>query len=294
MPSNVLVPIDGSDHSYGGLLYAFESFPDAEFTTLYVVDTEREWYEGPAFPEKWEARAEEAAAEVHDRAEELAAEYGVDLETETEMGVPHKRILAHVVDHEIDHVVMGSHGESPITRPFVGHVAEAVARRAPVSVSVIPQSTTAIRTRNLPGKVLVPVDGSPRAEMALEYVFDQFPEASVTAMHVLNGQIDYAHEELRGTYVEAIIENLENRADDVLESAEERAADFDREIDTETAYGKPKQVIVDHAAEEGFDGIVLGSHGRSGVARVLLGSVAETVVRRSSLPVTVVRPSEER
>ena len=291
MPSNVLVPIDGSDQSYGGLLYAFESFPDAEFTTLHVVDIEREWYEGPGFPDEWEERAREAAAEVHERAEELAAEHDREIDTETEMGVPHKRILGYVVNNEIDHVVMGSHGESPITRPFVGHVAEAVARRAPVSASVVPQSMTAVRSRDLPGRILVPVDGSPRAETALEYVLDQFPEASVTAMHVVNGQVDYAHEELRGTYVEGILENLQERADDVLASAEEHAAGLGREIDTETAYGKPKQVIVDHAAEEGFDGIVMGSHGRSGVARVLLGSVAETVVRRSSLPVTVVRPS---
>ena len=290
MSSNVLVPIDGSDQSYGGLLYAFESFPDAEFTTLHVVDIEREWYEGPGFPEKWEDRAREAAAAVHERAEELAAEHDREIDTETEIGIPHKRILGYVVDHEIDHVVMGSHGESPITRPFVGHVAEAVTRRAPVSVSVVPLSTTAVRSRNFPGKILVPVDGSPRAETALTYVLEGFPEASITALHVVNGQIDYAHEELRGTYVEALIENLEKRAEDVLESAEEQAAAHGREIDTETASGKPRQVIVDHAADEGFDQIVMGSHGRSGVARVLLGSVAETVVRRSSLPVTVVRP----
>lgn len=293
MPSNVLVPIDGSDQSYAGLLYAFESFPDAEFTTLHVVDTEREWYEGPAFPDKWEERAEKAAAEVHERAEQLATEYGLALDTETGMGVPHKRILGFVVDHEVDHVVMGSHGRSPITRPFVGHVAEAVARRAPVSVSVVPQSTTAVRTRELPGRILVPVDGSPRAETALAYALEGFPGAPVTALHVVDVQVDYDHEELEGTYVEGMLDELRERAEDVLASAEERAADLDREIDTEVAYGKPGRAIVEYAAEEGYDQVVVGSHGRSGVARVLLGSVAETVVRRSTLPVTIVRPSPE-
>jgi len=53
-----------------------------------------------------------------------------------------------------------SHGESPITSPFLGHVSEAVVRRAPVSTTtIVPESTAALRERDIPGEVLIPVDG---------------------------------------------------------------------------------------------------------------------------------------
>lgn len=53
--------------------------------------------------------------------------------------------------------------------------------------------------------------------------------------------------------------------------------------------GPPDRVIVDYVDKHNIDQIVIGSHGRSGISRVLLGSVAEKVVRRSSVPVTIVR-----
>jgi nucleotide-binding universal stress UspA family protein len=60
-------------------------------------------------------------------------------------------------------------------------------------------------------------------------------------------------------------------------------------VDTTAEVGGPANAIVECAEEESVDHIVTGSHGRSGVTRILLGSVAETVVRRSPVPVTVVR-----
>jgi nucleotide-binding universal stress UspA family protein len=56
-----------------------------------------------------------------------------------------------------------------------------------------------------------------------------------------------------------------------------------------TEIGRPSRAIVEYAEEHDIDHIVMGSHGRSGVTRILLGSVAETVVRRSPVPVTIVR-----
>jgi nucleotide-binding universal stress UspA family protein len=53
--------------------------------------------------------------------------------------------------------------------------------------------------------------------------------------------------------------------------------------------GRPAREIVDYADENDIDHVVMGSHGRSGVSRIVLGSVAENVVRKSSVPVTVAR-----
>ena len=79
------------------------------------------------------------------------------------------------------------------------------------------------------------------------------------------------------------------RADSILDDAVEYAAEQGREIETIRVTDRPARAIVDYADEEGVDHIVIGSHGRTGVTRVLLGSVAEKVVRRAHCPVTVVR-----
>ncbi len=60
-------------------------------------------------------------------------------------------------------------------------------------------------------------------------------------------------------------------------------------IETEVETGKPARKIFEFVSENDVDQIVMGSHGRSGVSRLLLGSVAESVIRRSPVPVIVVR-----
>ncbi len=289
MPTNVLVPIDGSDQSFGGITYALESFPDAAFTTLYVVDVDRDSYEYIGVPEDWRERARETAEECHIKAQELADQFDTDIHTTTVFGTPHKKIIEHTIENDIDHVVMGSHGDSPIESPFLGHVSESVIRRAPTSVTVVPYTVSELKDRDRTGEILVPIDESEMSTLGLEYALDNFEETRITALHVIEQQIEYRHERLQGTYVGEELGELREYADELLASAEELADEYDREIDTAVSFGKPHQSIVEYATDNSVDQIVMGSHGRSGLDRILLGSVAETVARRSPLPVTVVR-----
>lgn len=136
--------------------------------------------------------------------------------------------------------------------------------------------------------VLVAFDGSEQAEAALDHALAEFPEDDLTVLTVIDpAEAGYATTEpvpsATGEWYEASLEE----ADLILEEARERAGD--RAIETDTVVGRPGHVIVEYAEEHDVDHIVTGSHGRKGVARLLLGSVAETVVRRSPVPVTVVR-----
>ncbi len=137
-------------------------------------------------------------------------------------------------------------------------------------------------------RILVPYDGSAPAKAALEYAFDTFPDASVTALYVIPVPEGYwtAFEESDD---EVSSDDVEDRGRDVLETATELAAEHDRDIETKVAVGQPDKKIVTLVEEDPYDTIVMGSHGREGVSRILLGSVAETVVRRSPIPVVVVR-----
>lgn len=137
--------------------------------------------------------------------------------------------------------------------------------------------------------VLVPLDGSDKAYDALDYAVTEHPGATITVLHALDlGDASMAD----GAVIvmdEGIREAAENRAENIFEEARDRAAEagHDGNIETITEEGKPGNAIVKHADES--DVVVMGSYGRKGVGQKLLGSVAEKVVRRSSVPVTVVK-----
>jgi nucleotide-binding universal stress UspA family protein len=139
-------------------------------------------------------------------------------------------------------------------------------------------------------RVLVPLDGSPQAWAALEHVLGEYPDARLTALTVIN-PIEAGHSaetalpSAAEAWYQSAREAAERRFDEAAELAAERGTAFDTAIEV----GRPTRVIVEYAEEHGVDHVVMGSHGRTGVSRFLLGSVAEAVVRRSPVPVTVVR-----
>lgn len=136
--------------------------------------------------------------------------------------------------------------------------------------------------------ILVPVDDSEPAREALEHAVREHPDASITALHVIDPQAGAYAE--GGIYAyDALIESRREAAEELLADAEATAAEHGVAIDTETRVGDPAREVVDAAADRDVDRIVIGSHGRSGAARVLLGSVAERVARRAPVPVTIVR-----
>jgi nucleotide-binding universal stress UspA family protein len=138
--------------------------------------------------------------------------------------------------------------------------------------------------------ILVPVDESDGAREACEFVEREFPSATVTLLHVINpAEAGYSMEGSLPTASEEWYERKRSDAESLFEDFESELSGTQRTVHTEVEAGKTTNVIVGYAADNDVDQIVMGSHGRSGVSRILLGSVAETVVRRSPVPVTVVR-----
>ena len=141
MPDNVLVAFDGSPLSERALTYAIEVFPNTPITTIYVInpidaviDVEAG---GLPVAEDWYENATEQATRIQTRATALASERNTDLDTVTEVGKPAQAILEYADDHDIDQIVMGSHGRSGIDRAILGSVAETVTRRAQIPVTII-------------------------------------------------------------------------------------------------------------------------------------------------------------
>jgi nucleotide-binding universal stress UspA family protein len=139
-------------------------------------------------------------------------------------------------------------------------------------------------------RLLVPVDGSDPADAALEFALEEYPDADITVLSVIDPtDVGYGSIEAAPSTFEHLQKSAEERTQKVLDEAESRAAEHDVTVTAETVIGMPSRAIVEWAENNDIDGIVIGSHGRQGVTRVLLGSVAESVVRRSPVPVTVVR-----
>ncbi|ELY93849.1 UspA domain-containing protein [Natrialba hulunbeirensis JCM 10989] len=140
-------------------------------------------------------------------------------------------------------------------------------------------------------RVLVPYDGSEPATVALDFALETYPDGDLTALYVIPiPELDFERlERLDGPdFTPPVSDQAREYAARVLEEATGRAGAADCELDTEIAAGKPDRRIVERA-QEGVDVVVIGSHGRTSASRVLLGSVAERVVRRAPVPVTVVR-----
>ena len=135
------------------------------------------------------------------------------------------------------------------------------------------------------------MDESEQAQQALEYALETFPEATLTVLHVSNPIEDsyFAGQEQFFTDTETLERRARERSETVLSTARSIAKQRDRSIETEMAMGPAARTIVEYVDEHAHDHVVIGSHGRAGMARILLGSVAETVARRSTVPVTIVK-----
>ncbi|EMA65047.1 universal stress protein [Halorubrum kocurii] len=146
-------------------------------------------------------------------------------------------------------------------------------------------------------RILVAIDGSAEAAEALQFAATEWPDAELTALHVINPADSATGAE--GGFPGAAdqwYDSAKQRGERVLSEA---AATVDREVETRLEVGRPTATILGVAGgekpvgeddpAEPFDHVVLASQGRTGLSRVLLGSVAEGVVRRAEVPVTVVR-----
>jgi nucleotide-binding universal stress UspA family protein len=139
--------------------------------------------------------------------------------------------------------------------------------------------------------VLVALDESDPAWQALDHAIETFEDADITALHVVD-PVNLAYGDVEGGYFDqSVLDSAVEAGEALLERAAERAEAAGRGEAVETAIetGQPARTIVEYARTHDVDHLVVGSHGRSGVSRVLLGSVAETVVRRVEVPVTIVR-----
>ncbi|MFC5135975.1 MULTISPECIES: universal stress protein [Haloferacaceae] len=138
MIARVLVAMDGSEVAERALRYALDVHGDAEIVVLHVTGEPSSMMgeaTGMALSEDPEGEIRDQAADVIDRAREIATEYDEEVDIEVAVGRPGKRIVERAED--FDTVVVGTHDGTLVDRLLVGNVAQTVFRGSPVSVTVV-------------------------------------------------------------------------------------------------------------------------------------------------------------
>lgn len=140
-------------------------------------------------------------------------------------------------------------------------------------------------------EILVPTDGSPAADAAIEHAIDIASKygSRVHALYVVDGA---AYSTLEAGS-EIVIEALEEEGTEATARVERAATDAGVDAVTTVKTGTAYRSITEYVADNGIDLVVMGTHGRQGIDRYLLGSVTERVVRTSDVPVLTVRQPDE-
>lgn len=201
-------------------------------------------------------------------------------------GTPwHSLVELAQADRSFDLVVMGTHGRTGLKRLLIGSVAEQVVRHSPISVLVVRENPDG----PLFDHVLCPVDFSPDSPRVIERAetFANPGGAGLELLHAIELPLAASGDPLLTEF----ISDLDKRA--TLE-LEHYAAEVTRRrklsVHGDALAGNPEELILAKLEEDRtFDLVAVGSHGRTGIKRLLLGSVAENLVRHAPCSVLVVR-----
>lgn len=277
MYENILLPVDDETESSGLLHHAAEiaHWADAEVTLLAVADTERDSVT-VADGQVVDALVE-SGEDLVEETSRILDSLGVAYRTDVVQGSPAETIVDYAERYEYDLVAMPTSGREGLSRFLLGSVTEKVVRLSPVPVLTahVDQETYSFPYEG----VLVPTDGSDSAQRAAEHALSFADELGAT-LHALSVAEEYLFDgDESGT----------TTAEEAISAVEAAAAERGVEnVETHIDAGEPDEVILDYVEKHQLDAIVMGTTGRRGIDRVLLGSVAEKIVRSSTVPVITV------
>jgi nucleotide-binding universal stress UspA family protein len=278
MIKNILVPLDGSEHSRAALEYAqwlAQKFDGALFGQ-HVIDTisiEGTFFHDVSgslgfepyldFSTKMREILEERGKVILEAFAESCREKGIRYQTFLDMGLIANEICARA--NVADLVVVGHRGiNEEFSTGLLGSTAEAVTRKSPRPVFVSTRKFTSLE------RPLLAYDGSQRASSAMESAAEFCARLGLPLTVLTIGKDD------------KLIESIQHQAKAYLGSYA---------VDTryESARGYPEQKIIEYLANFGHDLLFIGAYGHRRIIEMVLGSTTEYVMRNASCPVFMTR-----
>jgi nucleotide-binding universal stress UspA family protein len=278
----ILVAIDGSDSSRHALSESFKLASDEKcwITVVSVIPS----YEGD-LGATWIDNVKEAMAKPCELAlsdaEKMAKKERVLIKTVCEEGEIYERIVDLAEAENCDIIIMGRRGTSQLKRTLIGSVTARVIGHSAKDILIVPEKTQ-IGWQ----KILIATDGSKYSSAAAEKAIN-FTKSYGGELNILS-IVDIPST----VYGEApaAVEEMVKKAKGYVEKVKQQADSAGVKAETIVREGEQAdQVINKIAKEKGINTIVIGSHGRTGLKRLLMGSVAEKVIGYATCPVLVVR-----
>jgi nucleotide-binding universal stress UspA family protein len=300
MATRILVPLDGSPLAEQALPCAMTLAQGlgAELVLLSVVsipsDTreilDNDEVEASALVNQLVAKAEDYLGRVAQRLEEA----GLEAHHVVQHGPAAETIVDYAEQMDVKQIVMATHGYTGIRRWTHGSVAERVLQSAVVPVLMVRAREGASSDLRQPmscQRILVPLDGSDVAEQVLPAV-TPIAQAQGSEMILFRVPIVYVMESSMGEWfmpLEGTFETADRDTQAYLERAASRLKEQGVDVSTATRMGSVAESIIEYAEANHIDLIAMCTHGRTGLARWALGSVADRVLRAGVIPILLVR-----
>lgn len=224
------------------------------------------------------------------KARTMALEAGVRSDAAILEGRPEYAIVRHAGSVDASAIVVGTRGNSGMERFFLGSTAEGVLRLAMAPVFVA--HGTALMSPHTFERILVAIDNSDPSDAAVEFATTLAAEhgSRLTFLHVVDEGTLYEEAANYAGATYPVLHEWLDEANIISGAAAQRAEGIGiQSVETAVVTGDPVNEIECFAASDRSDLIVVGAHGRRGLRHLMMGSVTHGVVRRSAVPVVVVR-----
>jgi len=213
----------------------------------------------------------------------------------TRYGTAADKILDFTAENEIDLIIMATHGRSGITRWWMGSVAEKVISEATAPVLLVrskrPRKTGAAGKLKFLHKILAPLDGSDIGEAALPYaeILAANSGALISLLQVVSPPGTVEASLLGGPDWRKFVKAMHDAGEDYLKTIAERLSGKEIKSTYEVVTGDPADKIVEYADDTKASLIAMSTHGRTGLTRWVLGSIADKVLHGARIPILLVR-----
>ena len=295
--TTVLVPTDLSPESFKGLRYgaALALKFSAKLHVVHVNEIDFA-VPGPALPGKDPLISDAKVAQTVKEQIDAATGSSIAAVYHGRIGRAFDQICRCAHEVEADLIVISTHGRSGLKRMFLGSNAERVVQHSSSPVLVVRQSGQDLTADGQPlqlQKILVPTDFSESSGEALNYAlrFGREFGARLLLFHSFHIPEFLASDPYATGYVGVTAEEAQAAAEDQMRDFVS-GYDFGRvPFETQITMGRSAEAICAYAEQQETDLIITSTHGRTGLMHVLIGSVAEHIVRHAPSPVLVVPKS---
>lgn len=290
MYDTILVPTDGSDHAVRAAEHglALARAFDATVHVINVVDIQRAAgvFDVGGVDRKYIEQLETQGRNAVGKVEAIASETDM-IRTAVLEGDPSEAILAYADKHDVELLAMGTRGRTGVKRYLLGSVTERVVRQADVPVLTVRAAEGSQATPEY-DEILIPTDGSKPAAAAVDHglAIAENTGGRVHAVYVSDARTVSATPD--GTEISDLIEQLESKGENATEDIATQAESVGVDAVTEIRTGSPARELLEYADQNDIDLIAMGTTGRTGIDRHLLGSTTERTIRHADVPVLAV------